>query len=453
MNTNIYNPYVRRELELYHHGVRGQKWGQRNGPPYPLFAGAHSASEKKAGWRKSLNKSSSARYGGAGQSNREARKYQRKLNQLDKNQTEHFARYQRASDKAARIERKHGNTSKKYQKAIDKAAAYERSLKDSEAVTWKTIAELTDKGYSMNSEKVKRYALMGETMVGTLLGGFLGGTLVTAFNSPYLEQKGNKFNVRKTDPSEQQSTRMEIGTHDGVKATIETSTKPSNNSNVENKSEYAKQINNVKKLIDNNDIIGDSKVSELWRSDNPSDKKRVRDAADLGLKALDKMGRDAADDINNIDDYDREWFMFEDQTLGLMTVADMVNRGKSKDQVKKAIDAADSVTYDFYDDPHLSRDGSNSTIFSLQEAADGAMTYSSKYGEKKNFLDACYEVKAEQNASSNKQKSLNDARRMQASDFNRARQMLNAGRSYADIAKRLGVSESTVWTMLNDNGS
>ena len=22
--------------ELYHHGIRGQKWGQRNGPPYPL---------------------------------------------------------------------------------------------------------------------------------------------------------------------------------------------------------------------------------------------------------------------------------------------------------------------------------------------------------------------------------------------------------------------------------
>ena len=30
------------------------RWGKRNGPPYPLSAGAHSASEKKAGWRKSL---------------------------------------------------------------------------------------------------------------------------------------------------------------------------------------------------------------------------------------------------------------------------------------------------------------------------------------------------------------------------------------------------------------
>lgn len=54
MNINIYNPYVRSELELMHHGIAGQKWGKKNGPPYPLGASDHSASEKKAGWRKSL---------------------------------------------------------------------------------------------------------------------------------------------------------------------------------------------------------------------------------------------------------------------------------------------------------------------------------------------------------------------------------------------------------------
>lgn len=40
---------------LQHHGILGQKWGKRNGPPYPLGSGDHSAREEKAGWEKSLD--------------------------------------------------------------------------------------------------------------------------------------------------------------------------------------------------------------------------------------------------------------------------------------------------------------------------------------------------------------------------------------------------------------
>lgn len=33
---------------LIHHGILGQKWGKKNGPPYPIAPGDHSAAEKKA---------------------------------------------------------------------------------------------------------------------------------------------------------------------------------------------------------------------------------------------------------------------------------------------------------------------------------------------------------------------------------------------------------------------
>ena len=33
---------------LIHHGVEGQKWGDRNGPPYPLDKSKYSAKEKRA---------------------------------------------------------------------------------------------------------------------------------------------------------------------------------------------------------------------------------------------------------------------------------------------------------------------------------------------------------------------------------------------------------------------
>ena len=43
------------DSDLQHHGILGMHWGRRNGPPYPLDGSSHSASEKKAGWRKSLS--------------------------------------------------------------------------------------------------------------------------------------------------------------------------------------------------------------------------------------------------------------------------------------------------------------------------------------------------------------------------------------------------------------
>lgn len=50
---------------LEHHGILGQKWGRKNGPPYPLDASDHSSSERKAGWRKSLDGGSKVKVTGS----------------------------------------------------------------------------------------------------------------------------------------------------------------------------------------------------------------------------------------------------------------------------------------------------------------------------------------------------------------------------------------------------
>ena len=47
--------------ELYHHGVKGQKWGDKNGPPYPLAPEDHSSREKKEKWQYSLNRNTNDR--------------------------------------------------------------------------------------------------------------------------------------------------------------------------------------------------------------------------------------------------------------------------------------------------------------------------------------------------------------------------------------------------------
>lgn len=44
------------DYDIYHHGIKGQKWGIKNGPPYPLGEDNHSREEKKANWKISLGK-------------------------------------------------------------------------------------------------------------------------------------------------------------------------------------------------------------------------------------------------------------------------------------------------------------------------------------------------------------------------------------------------------------
>lgn len=110
------------ELEnnyLEHHGVLGQKWHKRNGPPYPLGASDHSKSEQNAGWRKSLgtgrNEDLYDRHG-----NLKRGKVQRQLNTHDQGRVEDEYKAQKHLTKSIKAGQKYDKVAKKYANKINK---------------------------------------------------------------------------------------------------------------------------------------------------------------------------------------------------------------------------------------------------------------------------------------------------------------------------------------------
>lgn len=71
--------------ELSHHGILGQHWGKRNGPPYPLEKSSMSSEEKRKNDLKSLKRQySDARYSSAMTSKIDDPEMKRKSEELNK---------------------------------------------------------------------------------------------------------------------------------------------------------------------------------------------------------------------------------------------------------------------------------------------------------------------------------------------------------------------------------
>ena len=129
---------------LQHHGILGQKYGVRLGPPYPLDASKHSAAERKAGWRDSLK-------GNESRAERKAIKYRFKETQKsnkkhDKLIGELEKKIDKKTAKLEKLEAKGKNT-KKIQKQIDEYAhlrARRRAMKaiESDAIKNMSIADI-----------------------------------------------------------------------------------------------------------------------------------------------------------------------------------------------------------------------------------------------------------------------------------------------------------------------
>ena len=146
---------------------------------------------------------------------------------------------------------------------------------------------------------------------------------------------------------------------------------------------------------------------EKHNINDPAMKKRINDAADLGLRALEIVNRGKKNDkayinalANNsldkttvIDSMGfgndtetkaaingaKAWFVYEDQTDGYASVADLVNQGYKKDKVKDIINTMSAIKPDNdpYDPLYFEFDMYNGHI----------------KGNKDRFLEACYLIK------------------------------------------------------------
>lgn len=143
---------------IYHHGILGMKWGKKNGPPYPLDASDHSASEKKAGWRKSLNshRSTSISAAIARRQNRKVDKGFKKWkegsdnrqNAIDAGKRANQLMMESRTDNSKRKEAK--KAQKEYKKALRKATTYRKGQVRNE------VGKDLSRKYLSEAKKVKK---------------------------------------------------------------------------------------------------------------------------------------------------------------------------------------------------------------------------------------------------------------------------------------------------------
>lgn len=245
---NFYNEYIS------HHGVLNQKWGVRNGPPYPL------GSDKSTGKR--LKKGDS----GTGSISKKAKKLDKEMKKAS-NAKGSDTYYENDSKMAIKLD-------KEMRKAIKNG---------------EEVINLDD----INKES-KTYKNRPDNL-----------------SELNLNKKSNEF--------------------------------------------YEKELENVKTP---RQLKGD----------------QLNEAATLGIKAMQELGdRDV-----QLDNDWKKWFVYEDQTIGLATVADLINQGKTKEQIKDLIEYADNLDYSrAYDGP----------VFELTEAKRHS------FPDIDSFIDACLKVK------------------------------------------------------------
>lgn len=154
-------------------------------------------------------------------------------------------------------------------------------------------------------------------------------------------------------------------------------------------------INEHQKYIDNYHRERLSSIKDEIRKQNifspdtgeKVDPKRADKIAEFGLKALNYSERDIRRDWSDPlydpkNKSNKDWFLYEDQTIGLPSLADMAMRGYSKDQIKDVISKSKDVYWNDPDEDHPGVCFDLSEGYKIEKYVDDFVDYYEKYEKK-----------------------------------------------------------------------
>lgn len=156
--------------------------------------------------------------------------------------------------------------------------------------------------------------------------------------------------------------------------------------------------------------VKSAKIPELqsklpWLNDNDDANKiwgeqNVK-AADIGLKALNKIGRQGYDEKTGITNGDRSWFIIEDQTIGMPSIAWLASKGKNEKEIASIIDSnyrCQQANYEYEGQYNWLKNREEYEKYANNVPYKNLVWELSEYagygygGESDDFINACVEV-------------------------------------------------------------
>lgn len=438
---------------LSHHGILGQRWGKQNGPPYPLGASDHSAAEKKAGWKKSLNndertidkKLAKKNYKNAKEEVSDAN---RKLKYAQANLKGNQLSLEMSKKRLQKLEAK-GKTDKSYEDAYKKLSRdYNNKLyEESEKLARPVDSRLNTliKTNPTVAKLAKEHTGDGNELIDKVLHATKDKALQRAVDNAdkrmnEIEQEYND-NLKKIPKNKKiaeerkfvedfekyvERSKLSVEYAKAVKEAVEKDL-----SIAKEELDIAKAKKTVEsysvQLAEQKFKEAEDHFKEVMSRKTPSDEE-IRKAEN----ARDKARRDM----------ESAWVR-ENPDQAERNNAYAYDRAKNKDRYE--MDFLEAIQNKNY----LS-DNKNRKLAEYKEYLQDR----EKYWQNRTGYNSKDNVETMQKlnglSESQRRQAESQARKQSVQNYTRVKSMRSSGMTYAQIAKKLGISESTVWAMIFD---